>query len=1152
MNPLPATGLGEAMGITSGPDGDVWVTLWFGGGIAQVTPAGDITDFSLPSTAFSILTIAGGPDGNVWFTTYGSVGVMTPSGQLTLYPLPGSSPLAVDICAGADGNMWFTDAGNSAVGEISPTTGQITEYPVAGGQASLGYIAPGPDGNLWFGQDASTIGAITPLGQITSYPLPTTNSNPGALTTGPDGNVWFTETDAVAKITTGAMAGQVTEFPTPSNPTGITSGSDGNLWYGTVLGGRIGRVTTSGKVTEFSMPSDQNIASFLNEEIATGPDGNIWFINVYGNEIGVADLSTTVPVVGDFAPGYGPPAGGTSVTIDGLNFTGATAVSFGGTAAPSFSVVSPTEIMATSPSGTLGPVDVTVTTPQGTSELSPPGDQFTYTPIVLYPVPTQNSAPLNIAPGPNGNVWFTAPGNYAGNHLPSNFIGETTPAGVTTEFSLPADLAPYGIAAGSDGNMWFTEPGVSKVARITPSGTITTYPTPTPASQPRMITLGPDGNVWFSEQGSNQVGMITPAGAITEFPVPGIPGAITAGPDGNLWFELDNGEANIARMTPSGTVSVFALPPGYRGASAIVSGADGNVWFESADTIGQITPQGEITEFAPPGSSFAGITSASDGNLWLTDPALQSIARFTPGGSLTEFAIPATSPYPAGITTGPDGNPWWVEQGEPWYRAPFHAKVGTIPVGSAGPPPVSVTGVTPVSVTDLSPYWGPSTGGTTVTITGVNLLGATGVSFGGAPAQSFTVVNADTVTAVTPRHALGVVDVTVTTPSGTSTPSPASQFAFSDPKCGQTITASTTLKSNIGPCGGDGIVIGADNITLNLGGHRLFGFGNHASDPDGCNTQLLANDRSNIAGIDLPMRQGVTIRNGEISGFDAGVWLQAGSGNTITSLNVHDNVGVDDYNCATLGDGIVLFHSANNTITNVTLDHNGFFDNIGLFGIGTDHNLIKNNLSENSVTGSAQSDGEGIVLNAFLDLNDPRRGQSLIGNNVINNTVINNAAAGISMNSNINATISGNIVKNNGLCTPTVCSFPNNGIGVSNDAAATPNTNDTLKNNTISGNGADGIQVNGTDYNHILNNTVTGNDVNQFGNYDLADYDPNGNGTCDHNIWSNNIWGSGGYYPACTTASGSGPKTPPKSTSIRTPPKRKANAQRTLRPKPTR
>ena len=83
-----------------------------------------------------------------------------------------------------------------------------------------------------------------------------------------------------------------------------------------------------------------------------------------------------LPVVSSISPTSGSTAGGTTVTITGLFFTGATAVHFGGSPATNFGVVSDTSIIAGSPAGS-GTVDVTVTGPGGTSATSS-ADQFTY------------------------------------------------------------------------------------------------------------------------------------------------------------------------------------------------------------------------------------------------------------------------------------------------------------------------------------------------------------------------------------------------------------------------------------------------------------------------------------------------------------------------------------------------------------------------------------------------------------------------------------------------------------------------------------------------------------------------------------------------------------------------------------------------------
>lgn len=77
------------------------------------------------------------------------------------------------------------------------------------------------------------------------------------------------------------------------------------------------------------------------------------------------------PGVSAISPDLGPQSGGTSVTITGSGFTGATAVEFGTTAASEFTVNSPTSITAVTPPITPGPnnkfAQVRVKTPAGTS-----------------------------------------------------------------------------------------------------------------------------------------------------------------------------------------------------------------------------------------------------------------------------------------------------------------------------------------------------------------------------------------------------------------------------------------------------------------------------------------------------------------------------------------------------------------------------------------------------------------------------------------------------------------------------------------------------------------------------------------------------------------------------------------------------------------
>ncbi|WP_137934850.1 Ig-like domain repeat protein [Mesorhizobium comanense] len=91
-------------------------------------------------------------------------------------------------------------------------------------------------------------------------------------------------------------------------------------------------------------------------------------------------VNASVPTVTAISPTSGPTGGGNMVTITGTGFsTAATpgAVLFGASSAASYTIVSDTQITATAPSGSAGTVDITVTTPGGTSATGQ-ADRYTY------------------------------------------------------------------------------------------------------------------------------------------------------------------------------------------------------------------------------------------------------------------------------------------------------------------------------------------------------------------------------------------------------------------------------------------------------------------------------------------------------------------------------------------------------------------------------------------------------------------------------------------------------------------------------------------------------------------------------------------------------------------------------------------------------
>ena len=80
---------------------------------------------------------------------------------------------------------------------------------------------------------------------------------------------------------------------------------------------------------------------------------------------GIVIIKYTYATITSISPNTGSTAGGKSITITGTNLTGATGVTFGGTAGTSVSVVSSTSVTVTTPASAVGAVDVVVTLPSG-------------------------------------------------------------------------------------------------------------------------------------------------------------------------------------------------------------------------------------------------------------------------------------------------------------------------------------------------------------------------------------------------------------------------------------------------------------------------------------------------------------------------------------------------------------------------------------------------------------------------------------------------------------------------------------------------------------------------------------------------------------------------------------------------------------------
>nr|BFE61184.1 hypothetical protein GCM10020063_057100 [Dactylosporangium thailandense] len=180
-------------------------------------------------------------------------------------------------------------------------------------------------------------------------------------------------------------------------------------------------------------------------------------------------------MVGTVNPATGTAAGGTTVTITGTGFTGATAVTFNGSDA-TFTVDSPTQITAVTPAGLAGPATVQVAV--GTCVSSVSGGTFTYTPvippIVIPPLPLPPIA-SSVAPGSGpaaGGTAVTITGTYLSGASGVTFGGAAASITANSATSITATTPAHAA-------------GTVDVAVTTPFGTSTvtssyTYTAPGP------------------------------------------------------------------------------------------------------------------------------------------------------------------------------------------------------------------------------------------------------------------------------------------------------------------------------------------------------------------------------------------------------------------------------------------------------------------------------------------------------------------------------------------------------------------------------------------------------------------------------------------------------------------------------------------------
>jgi len=350
---------------------------------------------------------------------------------------------------------------------------------------------------------------------------------------------------------------------------------------------------------------------------------------------------TGAPVVSSVSPSQGPAAGGNPVTITGVGFAAASAVTFGPDNSPAgFSVDSDTQItVPAAPAGGAGvTVDVTVTGPAGTSATSS-ADQYTYVavPTVTNVDPPAGPLAAGTSVSVSGTGFIGAPGGVS-----VSFGGSppVTPSSVSSDGTQLTVVAPAGAAAGA-----------VDVIVTTPSG-------PSATSAADQYTYAPIPTVSTIDPASGPATANT-AITITGTGFSGFPGtpSVSFGGTAATGVTVDGGSggSQLHATAPAGTagpVDVTVTTPG---------GSSGPVTFTYLPVVSAVAPASGSTAGGTPvtvtGSGFTGATVVNFGANAATGLTVKSDTQLTvtsPAGAAGKVDVTVTVPAGTSATSSAD------------------------------------------------------------------------------------------------------------------------------------------------------------------------------------------------------------------------------------------------------------------------------------------------------------------------------------------------------------------------------------------------------------------------------------------------------------------------------------------------------------------
>lgn len=252
--------------------------------------------------------------------------------------------------------------------------------------------------------------------------------------------------------------------------------------------------------------------------------------------------------------------------------------------------------------------------------------------VRYFPVP-QGTHPHDVAPAPDGTIWYTAQHKGA--------LGRLDPAtGRTEHIPLGKGSAPHGVIVGPEAAAWVTDSGLNAIVRVDPATkAVKVYPLPRERRDANLNTATFDGKgiLWFTGQ-NGVYGRLDPkSGKMDVFDAPRGRGpyGIATTPQGDVYYASLAG-SHIARIdTASGRATVIEPPTPNQGARRVWSDSEGRIWVSEWNS-------GQVSVYDPDGGTWRNwrlpgeaprayaVYVDDQDQVWLTDFGANAIVRFDP------------------------------------------------------------------------------------------------------------------------------------------------------------------------------------------------------------------------------------------------------------------------------------------------------------------------------------------------------------------------------------------------------------------------------------------------------------------------------------------------------------------------------------------